>query len=494
LKMKYAILGLFLFVSLAIQAQQKNVFLDPAFWQTKPGPEAIKAEIEKGNNAAEFNPANFDPVVLAINGGAPNESVKYLLEQKGNDVNKLTHDGRTYIFWSASKGNTELMEHLISKGAKIAGQQDNHGYSVLNFAANGGQKDTKVYDLCLKNGADLKKDLTHEGANALLLVLASDTDGKLTEYFISKGLSLKSTDAQGNTAFNYAARAGNIELMKSLKAKGVPFTDNAMIMAAQGSRRGSAPIETFQYLETLGMKPTVLSKNGENVLHLIVRRPGQEKMIQYFLDKGVKVDQVNREGNTVFMNAAAANRELPTLELLRPGITDINKANKEGLTALTLAVRGNSPEVVQYLVEKGAKTNIKDAKGDNLTVYLLDAYNARQPKDFEAKLDILKKGGLDMAAVQPNGNTLYHLAVSKNDVNLLKLVSTMNVDVNATNKEGFTALHKAAMLGKDDVVMKYLISVGARKDIKTSFSETAFDLASENENFSKQNISLGFLK
>ena len=70
----------------------------------------------------------------------------------------------------------------------------------------------------------------------------------------------------------------------------------------------------------------------------------------------------------------------------------------------------------------------------------------------------------------------------------------MNIDINAANKEGFTALHKAAMLGKDDVVLKYLISLGAKKDIKTSFSETAFDLASENENFSKQNISLAFLK
>jgi ankyrin repeat protein len=492
--MKYSILGLILAVSLGVQAQQQNVFLDPAFWQTKPGPEAIKAEIEKGNDPSAFNPSNFDPVVLSINGGAPNESVKYLLEQKGNDVNKLTHDGRTYIFWAASKGNTELMEHLVSKGAKIGGQQDNHGYSVLNFAANGGQKDTKVYDICLKNGADLKKDLTQEGANALLLVIPADTDGKLAEYFISKGLSIKSTDADGNTAFNYAARAGNIDLMKSLKAKGVPSTDNAIIMAAQGSRRGAAPIETFQYLETIGIKPTVLSKTGDNVLHLIVRRPGQEKMIQYFLDKGIKVNQTNQEGNTVFMNAAAANREIATLELLRSGITDINKANRDGLTALTLAVRSNSPEIVQYLIDKGAKTDVKDAKGANLTVYLMDGYNPRQPKDFEAKLDILRKGGLDIAAVQPNGNNLYHLAVAKNDVNLLKLVTTLNVDVNTTNKEGFTALHRAAMLGKDDVVMKYLISAGARTDIKTSFSETAFDLASENENFSKQNISLAFLK
>ncbi len=492
--MKYTFAGLLLVVSSFTFAQQKNTLLEASFWQTKPAPEAVKAEIAKGNDPSEYNAGNFDPVVLAINNGAPDETVKMLLEQKGNDVNKLTHDGRTYIFWAASKGNTDLMEHLVSKGAKIAGQQDNHGYSVLNFAANGGQKNTKVYDICLKNGADLKKDLTHDGANALLLVVPSDTDGKLTEYFISKGLTLKSVDAQGNTAFNYAARAGNIGVMKAMKDKGVAATDYAMIMAAQGSRRGAAPIETFQYLESIGLKPTAISKNGDNVLHAIVRRPGQEKLINYFVEKGVKVDQANAEGNTVFMNAAASNREVATLELLRAGITDINKKNKDGHTALSLAVRGNSPEIVQYLIDKGAKADVKDAKGNNLAAYLLEAYNPRQVRDFEAKLAILTKAGLDMKQPQADGNTLYHLAVAKNDVALLQIVNTMNVDVNATNKEGFTALHKAAMLGKDDAVMKYLLSVGAKKDIKTSFSETAFDLASENENFSKQNISLGFLK
>ncbi len=494
MNMKSFFTGILLSLSIAIQAQQKNIFLDASFWQSKPGVEAVKAEIAKGNSPSEYNAGNFDPVVLAINSGAPDETVKFLLEQPGNDVNKLTHDGRTYIFWAASKGNTLLMEHLVSKGAKIAGMQDNHGYSVLNFAANGGQKNTAVYEICLKNGADLKKDLTHDGANALLLVVPSDADGKLTEYFISKGLSLNSKDADGNTAFNYAARAGNIEVMKALKAKGVSHTDNAMIMAAQGSRRGAAPLETFQYLESLGIKPTVLSKNGENVLHAIVRRPGQEKLIQYFLSKGVKANQANKDGNTVFMNAAAANRDLAVLETLRAGVADINQANKDGHTALTLAVRGNSPEVVQYLVEKGARADIKDAKGDNLAAYLIESYNARQSKEFESKLNTLKAGGLKVQAPQANGNTLYHLAVAKNDIALLEYVKSLNIDVNATNKEGLTALHRAAMLGKDDAVMKYLLSIGAKKDIKTSFSETAFDLASENENFSKQNISLAFLK
>ncbi len=493
-EMKYFFAGAFLMMTFCVNAQ-KNTLLEASFWQTKPGQEQVKVEIEKGADPAELNASNFDPVTLAINAGAPNETVKFLLTQKGNEVNKLTHDGRTYVFWAAYRGNTELMEYLIVNGAKLKNMIDNHGYSVLNFAAVTGQQNTKVYDFCIANGADPKIELTHEGANALLLAIPFDSSGKLTEYFVSKGLDIRSVDAQGNTAFNYAARAGNIGVMKILLNKGVKPTDNAIIMASQPARQGVKKLETFQYLESVGVKLNAVSKTGDNALHGIARRGGQDDIIKYFLSKGVKADKVNEEGNTPFMNAAASVSDIATLELLRAGIADINITNKAGQSALTLALRSNSPAVVKYLVEKGADINVVDKKGDNLTVFLIESYSPRLANDFQSKLDILKSAGLDISKTQANGNTIYHLAVAKNDIGLLKMLSGINgVDINAKNKEGFTALHKAAMISKDDTILKFLISAGAKKDIQTSFSETAFDLASENENFSSKKISTEFLK
>lgn len=114
--------------------------------------------------------------------------------------------------------------------------------------------------------------------------------------------------------------------------------------------------------------------------------------------------------------------------------------------------------------------------------------------DFDAKLKLLQEKGLDLKAPQKNGNTLYHLAVAKNDLSLMKQLEPMQIDVNARNQEGMTALHKAAMVAKDETMMKYLLSVGAKKDIPTNFKETAFDLASENESLAKNNVSVNFLK
>ncbi|WP_461111387.1 ankyrin repeat domain-containing protein [Spirosoma jeollabukense] len=511
--MKKIVFALLISIGFSAQAQ-KNVLLDQSFWQAKPDVSQVKAEVEKGNSPSQFNPMSFDPVVMAINAQAPTETIMYLLAQPGNDVNKVTHDSRTYLHWAANRGNVEIMEALIAKGAK-ATVEDSHGMTPLNFAAAGGQANTKVFDLCLANGANLKKDLNHDGANALLVAVANDKDLKLTDYFISKGLDLKSTDAAGNNAFSYAARSGNIDVLKALQQRGVPVNGNALIMASQGGRRGANTIEVFQYLESLGIKPTVTNKAGENVLHALVRRPKQNEIIQHFLDKGVDINQADEDGNTVFMNAAASNRDVAVLDMLMPKVKNINQANQKGATALAMAVRGNSPEVVSYLLTKGADATVTDKNGDNLAAYLVLANNApngprpeggprpdggQRPEggprtdDFTAKLNLLQEKGLDVKAPQKNGNTLYHLAVAKNDLALVKRLEPLQIDVNARNKEGITALHKAAMVSKDDALLKYLLSIGAKKDIPTSFKETAYDLASENESLSKSNISVNFLK
>jgi len=494
LKIRTSVIAILTFVSVTAMAQKK-VLLDQAFWRTSPTVDQVKAEITKGSNPSEFNQSSFDPVTLAINAQAPNESIKFLLAQPGNDVNKITHDGRTYIFWAASRGNVEIIEYLLSKGAKLS-IKDSNGTTALNFAASGGQQNTKVYDLLIANGADLKKDLSSQGANALLLTIPSAKDFTLIDYFVGKGLSLNSIDAKGNTAFNYAARSGNIELLKALVAKGVKYNDNAMLMATQGGRGATAnTLELFQYLESLKINPAVIGANGENVLHATVRKPKQEEIIKYFISKGVDINKADKDGNTPFMFAAASNADTQLITFLSTLVKNVNQANLKGETALTMAVRSNTADVVSLLISKGADINVVDAAGDNLVAYLIQGYSPQRGTEaFEAKIKLLQEKGVNFTAAQKSGNTLYHLVLAKEDFALLKRIESFKVDVNAKNKEGITALHKAAMTAKDDSVMKYLISIGAKKDAVTEFKETAFDLAKENEYLSKNKVAIDFLK
>ncbi|RZK11025.1 MAG: ankyrin repeat domain-containing protein [Flavobacterium sp.] len=472
---------------------QENTLLNREFWKKKPNIEAVEAEIKKGNDPTELNSNAFDPTVLAINEQASNEVIKHLLAIKGNEVNKLTHDGRTYIFWAAYKGNIEMMEHLFKNGAKI-NIFDDKGYSPLNFAASTGQANTKVYDLLLSKGIDLRDDLDYNGANALLLVAPYDKDFTLINYFISKGLKLDSTDKDGNTAFNYAARVGNIATLKLLVSKGVKFNENALIIASQGARGISNSLALYQYLGELKIKPTVVGKNGENVLHNIVRKEKQADIIKYFLSKGVDVNKEDNEGNTVFMNAVASNNEIQVISMLLENVRDINHKNKKGVTALAQAFKSNTPEIVSLLLEKGANVNVVDANGDNLTAYLIQSYNPKKVEEFEAKVKILKENRFNIATPQKNGNTVYHLGVAKNDVSLIKIVQSFESDVNKQNREGMTPLHKATLIAKDDKVLKQLLACGAKKEIKTEMGETAYDLASENEYLTKNKVAIDFLK
>lgn len=490
--LKFIAIAILTLASIYLKAQ-KNIFLDQAYWKTNPTVEHVKAEIEKGNHPSELSSNSFDAVVMAINASAPSETIKFLLTQPGNEANKLTHDGRTYIFWAAARGNIEVMEYLLAKGAKVDAI-DSHGATVLNFAASGGQQNTKVYDLLISKGYDLKKGVNAEGANALLLSIASAKDFKLTDYFISKGLDLKSVDAKGNTAFNYAARSGNMEILKALVERGVKYTDNAMLMAAQGGRGSANSLELFKYLESLKINPTAIGANGENVLHAIVRKPNQADIIAYFISKGVDINKADKDGNTPFMNAAGSTTAIDLITSLTALVKDINAVNKKGHSALTLAVRGNSPAVVNLLLIKGADVKVLDTNGDNLVPYLIDTYSEQRLEAFEAKLTLLQDKGLAITAPQRNGNTLYHLALAKNDFALIKSIERFKVDINAKNSEGITALHKAAMMAKDDRVMKYLLTLGAKKDAVTEFKETAFDLAKENEHLTKNNVSIDFLK
>jgi ankyrin repeat protein len=489
-----------LFISIALvtalfsNAQQKNTLLETAFWKTVPNVEIVKAEIAKGNNPAEANANAFDVTVLAINNDAPNETIKFLLDQPGNPVTKPTHDNRIYLHWAAYKGNVEMVEYLIKKGSDI-NLEDSHGATPADFAATSGQINPALYEAFFKAGLNPTKKY-NDGANLLLLSIAFDKNLTLAEYFTTKGMSLKDVDNNGNTAFNYAARIGNIELLKKIAAKGIKYNDNALFFAAQGNRRETTSLEAYKYLvEELKLKPTAVNKSEENILHLLAAKPNQAEIVKYFLGKGVDANKVDKEGNTPLIKAAAS-RETAVLEQLLAVTKNVNAKNAKGESALTIAVKSGTPENVALLLNKGADVNVTDKDGNNLGVYLIQSYRpeSKGPDPLEAKIKLVQDKGLNLAAAQKDGSTLYHLAVVKNDLTLLKKLAALNIDINAKNKDGMTALHKAAMISKNDEILKYLISIGAKKDIKTEFDESAYALAKENESLTKQNVSIDFLK
>ena len=495
---KYLILTLTLCATTWINAQQKNSLLEQSFWKTSPDVATVQAEIAKGHNPAAATANAFDPTVMAINNDAPLATIQFLLDQPGNEVTKITHDSRIYLHWAANKGNVALVEYLIKKGSDVT-LEDSKGETPLTFAALGGQSNTALYEAFFKAGVNPQKKYK-DGITLLLMSIAADKKLTLATYFTSKGLSLKDTDAYGNTAFDYAAKSGNKDLLTTLFDKGIKPTNAALLFAAQGTRRETTPLETYNYLiENLKIKATATNKTGETALHFLASKPNQVAIINYLLLKGADANATTSEGTTPLMNAATA-QDNAGLHIFLSLAKDINTKNTKGETALTMAVKAGTPETITALTSKGADVKALDKDGNNLGYYLVQSFKpaprgaASTVDPFDIKMKLLQEAGLNLATAQQDGNTLLHYAVVKNELSLLQKLIALNIDPNAKNKDGLTALHKAALIAKDDTIMKYLISIGAKKDILTNFDESPYALAQENESLTKNKISLDFLK
>jgi ankyrin repeat protein len=476
---------------------QENVFHSRDFWKTNPSLEQIDLAIAEGNDPSALNDNAFDAVVYALLEKTNDTTVKYLLTLDGNAIEKRTHDSRTYIFWAAYKGNVNIMKHLFDKGAVI-NITDSHGNTPVTFAAATGQKNTAVYDLFEKNGAVLNQEKNEDGVNALLLLAPYLENKKELTYFLNKGFKLDDKDPKGNNIFNYAAKKGNIEFLKMLIEKGVnpKVTNkeggNAILYASQGTRNSQNLLETYTFLENLGIAINVVGDNHRNPLHSIAYRNDTLDIFSYFIKKGVDVNLQDDGGDSPFMNAANSNG-LKVVEFLSDYVKDFNIKDKNGRSALTMAVNRNSTDVVRFLLKKEVDIQVKDKEGNSLAYYLLNTFKAEDSEVFEAKLKLLQENGLSMNQTQNGGNTVLHIATQTNNLALLKRLASFNIAINAKNKDGYTALHIAAMMAKDDTILKHLLSLGADKTIKTEFDETVLDLASENELLQKQNVKLNFL-
>lgn len=498
MSLKKIILITVLLLAVRIHAQQDNIFLDRSFWKTNPSIENIEQKISAGHDVTALNSYAFDAVTYALLEKVDNKVIQHLLSKKGNDVNKLTHDGRTYIFWAAYKDNLEMMRFLFNNGADMS-IVDNHGYSLLNFAATTGQLNPELYDFCIQHGADLKKEKNHDGANALLLVAPYIKDTSLVKYFTSKGIDINSKDNSGNGIFNYAAKAGNIKLMNYLIKQGINYKklsqegENAMIFASKGTRSNSNNLDFYLYLENLGISPNVRTINGTTPLHAIAYRVKDTSIFEYFLSKGVDINQSDGNGNTPFMNAAYTN-DLNIVKLLSNQLKNVNYQNKKGMTALSNAILRNSIDVISFLLEIGADVHINDKKGNSLSYYLIKSLKSKNLETIKQIAKILLSKGLDITQHQKDGNSLFHLAAETENADLIKWVHSQNVDINTKNNNGITPLQKVVMSAKDDKIIHLLLSLGADKTIKSDFGENTYDLAMENELLKKNNINIEFLK
>ena len=126
---------------------------------------------------------------------------------------------------------------------------------------------------------------------------------------------------------------------------------------------------------------------------------------------------------------------------------DLNKADKDGRTALALAAGKGDARVVEILLKAGADVNQVDS-----TCYVWGPIHAAMQAGHEEIVKILLTHKADPNKADSDGRTVLNIAVGKGSPKMVKLLLEHGAEVDTANKWGTTPLAKAEMEGRKEIV------------------------------------------
>lgn len=318
--------------------------------------------------------------------------------------------------------------------------------------------------------------------------------------------------ARPSAAF-IAAKYGNILLLKQLLAyaqrKDILSPNKLMFeVAAAGSATGVRSLLEIPVLPTitdkLGDTPLhkavlildeqnvsmidflvaggadIAAKNAtreETPLHNAMRHVNKtdqeavvKKIIEHLKKQNnlTKIDATNKEGNTPLMHICAIQRTAANVvQLLVNSGARVNKQNEKGQTALFIAANQGSREFVQVLLEAGADPNISNNDGCGPLT------KAARNGDW-AIISLLLKAH---AKLDQYKHSMLREAAKGGHIKIIEWLLKYGADINGKSTSyGNTALHKAVQYRQYDTVT-CLLEAGADVTAKNYKNDTPLDIA-----------------
>lgn len=134
-------------------------------------------------------------------------------------------------------------------------------------------------------------------------------------------------------------------------------------------------------------------------------RIGNEKIVKALLGCEADILLESAEGLNSF-DYACLSGNLECIKLLYNSSINLNSFNDGDVSPLILASAKNMPNVVKFLIEKGAEVDLADSNGDTALMYAI--YN-----DSIAVAKVLMKSGANPNISNKNGETPLSLASEK---------------------------------------------------------------------------------
>ena len=245
-------------------------------------------------------------------------------------------------------------------------------------------------------------------------------------------------------------------------------------VVADDKESDEARLKKLKYLVRLGADVNARFY-GKSVLSKAIGQNAGIEVQDFLREKGANEWVISKEEalevSQGFWNDKGGLKSLEEIkELLKKG-ADLEAKDKDGLTALMVAVYNGRLEVVKYLAECGADLEAKDEEG----------YTALMTASEYGQLDVVKclvELGADFEAKDKDGQTALMEAVKNGRLGVVRFLVENGADLEAKDKDGRTALDIAKNRKRDNCV-KFLkeaqkkVSAQKNKGDKTSASHIA---------------------
>jgi ankyrin repeat protein len=256
-------------------------------------------------------------------------------------------------------------------------------------------------------------------------------------------------------------------------------------------------------MENYNTSMNFLDKDEKTLLHLAVEKNNLQ-IVDYLLRTG-KIDvnldtqifdtELRKNGHEYLKNACSKNTRWFEIvrHLIEEANVNINTLDSDMKTLLHLAARSGSYDTVFYLQRTG-NIDIKARDSDGQTAlhaavqsapsHQKNIYNSEEqeslsydPEDLPFfTVRFLVQNNIDLNAQDKNGFTALHLAVEKSNPVLMKyLIGQPTIDPSILSKKGLTAYDLAKEIG-----MEHIVSYIDRSIPKMNIECLTWDIACEN--------------
>jgi len=444
-----------------------------------------------------------------------------LLRQKA-DVNGAQGDGTTALHWAAFRDDLEMAQALLKAGADVNPKTRLGDMTPLFMAAKNGN--AAISELLLKAGATANSKSSN-GTTPLMMAAASGS-APAVQVLLDHGADPNLKDVnQGQTALMFAAGYGRTDAIKVLAARGADLNALSLVptrlQAARGNRgdgnqqanqqqnqqqnqQGQQGQQNANRRAARGGGNTALALGGLNALQFAARE-GHRATVEALVQAGADVNQLTASDKMSTLTLAILNGQFDIATYLLNHGADPRPASTDGVTALYAtvdaqwAVRSWYPaptvdqektthiDLMKALIEHGADVNARMGgrlwmriRGSGPEINGATAFwRAAESNDLPAMKFLIAHGAnpnlptaknntpVTVAAGVGHSHQAANFAPDARLATVKYLVEELGADVNSKDDAGFTALHGAALVGNNDLIL-YLVAKGGDVKARTN--------------------------